>query len=339
MRLFDEDVPAVHVAVDKATSDAKEHGELEVNAKFRATAEPSGYCESVSFNCDHRDYKYIPGLYRGGTWGTLTPVFFRPEVLQKYGSDNRYKLEMPSRTSGIVLMPDDDQIGFGVNRRDEVIMWAGDVCSLTRREQLHLAAENIPSSHDVGSDFYDSQIEIEYPELSGPAKLFDVRARFNRAVQDKFKFKPTRLDSESSALISTFNPPIDRARQGVERAIHEMEKICVETINASNFLRDLIGHGAEEPDGGSLKVLEAWVGVVLERPDASNIACPFFVLNDVRQIPGHLIGQASTQKKIESACSRLGISKSSPLEQIFDTLVDQLISSYQTLTAVIEDIA
>ena len=221
--------------IDKATSDAKEHGELEVNAKFRATAEPSGYCESVSFNCDHRDCQYIPGLYRGGTWGSLTPVYFSPEVLQKYGSDNRYKLEMPSRTSGIVLMPDDDQIGFGVNRRGEVIMWAGDVCSLTRREQLHLAAENIPSSHDVGSDFYDSQIEIEYPELSGPAKLFDVRARFNRAVQDKFKFKPTRLDSESSALISTFNPPIDRARQGVERAIHEMEKICVETINASEF--------------------------------------------------------------------------------------------------------
>ena len=106
----------------------------------------------VDFDYDSDDYDYLPGLTRPWDIGFLTPVFFYRTVLHKYDSLPGYSVRFASATYGSIDAPDWD-ISFGINKSGKVIMWLGDIAKLPLNEQHYLRSENVPSDHDIGSEF------------------------------------------------------------------------------------------------------------------------------------------------------------------------------------------
>lgn len=45
-------------------------------------------------------------------------------------------------------------------------MWLGDIAKLDINEQHYLCSENINSDHDIASEFYEGQIEVQWAEPS-----------------------------------------------------------------------------------------------------------------------------------------------------------------------------
>ena len=82
---------------------------------------------------------------------------------------------------------------------------------------------------------------------------------------------------------------------------------------------------------GSLKTFQHWLEVVAGISDASTVVVPLFVLHDLRQLPGHLIGERSREGKLESAQDRLDLESTASLEEIYDRLVEELIVMYERL--------
>ena len=74
---------------------------------------------------------------------------------------------MASDSYGTIQLPDGSYFPFGVNRRGEIIAWLGDIDLLPIDEQHYLRSENIESTHDIASEFYDSQINVVF---SAPSK-------------------------------------------------------------------------------------------------------------------------------------------------------------------------
>jgi hypothetical protein len=330
---FRTDPPALGVRIDSAAQKVRDEGKDQAEVTFREVPNHSPPFEQLPFLYDYRDYLYIPGLYRPWPGAALVPVFFEPQVLTRYRADSRYRLHMGSSSSGLIHLPEDGQIGFGMNQNLELFMWAGDIRDLPVSEQYYLLSHNVPSSHDIGSDFYASEIEIQYTELSGESRMLRARAEFICEVRRVFSFIPTVLDVETQGLIAGLSPPIDQSRLAVERAIHDLHKICVETIDKRAFKRHVESHGTVVEKGlGSLKVFEEWASVALGLPSASSIISPLFVLHDLRKLQGHLISNQSREKEISSARQRLSLESDTTLAEIYERLVERLTKCYQCLT-------
>ncbi len=332
---------------------AKVMGDIEENARkaseqgyTTSTAHPKfkqrkyRFCEKVDFLYDSRDNLLIPGLWRGSNNGFLTPVFFRRHVLHKYRNTPDYRVEMASDTYGTIHFPEWEQLQFGMNRNNHVIAWLGDIDKLPIGEQYYLRSENIDSSHDVASEFYDAQIDVVFTELSAEEQMFRSRAEFVRSADSLTGSKTTHLDEESIRLLTEFSPPWDQGKGTVPDAFHDLHKICVETINRKVFVQDLATRDEKPAPGwGSLKVLEFWMEKALDCADASSIVCPLFVLDDLRQLEAHLFGSQSEDALLVSARERLDIPSDCSLEDIYRKLIEELGKMYKTLAEKASDLA
>lgn len=78
--------------------------------------------------------------------GFFTPVYFDNEVLVKHLYSKTIAVEFASETYGTIYWPD-DYMSFGINSKNAVIAWLGDLKELPESEQHHWREHNIASQH------------------------------------------------------------------------------------------------------------------------------------------------------------------------------------------------
>jgi hypothetical protein len=290
----------------------------------------------VNFLYDYRDYENIPGLQTGLDDGFFTPVFFNLAVLNKYSQHPDYRLDLFSQTYGSIKNKDEFNISFGINRNKKVIMWLGDIDKLPLNEQHYLRSENVESDHDLFSEFYESQMEIQFSNPSPENTLFHVRSETIKLCYGKRNGYLYTLEGEISKIIKNLDRPVFWEEKHVNPVIESLNRIMVESLDKKFFIKELKNlvdsNELKELKDKGLKLFEKWLENVLKISDFSNVTLPFFVLYDFRIVSSHLMSDSSKKEKIVSINKRLNLPEENQNYQlIYDLLINKLGESYKII--------
>lgn len=292
------------------------------------------FCEKFDFMYSQVDYEYIPGLMRPWDEGFLTPVFFNISVLNKYSQHPDYKLDLFSETYGNISYKDEWIVSFGVNKNTKVILWLGDIDKLPESEKYYLRSENIDSDHDIQSEFYDAQIDVQWSEPSKQSSTFHLRKDLNDIVFKKLSFDLYMLEGEVSEVIANLHRPVFWEDKHVGPVIESFNRIFVESINNKAIKVDIkqANSSADTKNKGSLKIFQLWLEERLGCTNASELMCPFYVLYDFRIITCHLQSSEKREETLKSINTRLNIDEgNTDYELIYDALINMLSSSYKDI--------
>lgn len=293
-----------------------------INKKFN-------FCQ-VEFEYDPDDYYYIPGLSRPWDDGFLTPVFFNLAVLLKYDQRPDYRVKFASATYGTIIGENFD-ISFGINQFQKVIMWLGDIDKLPKAEQYYLASENVSSDHSIGSEFYEGQIEVRFTDPPATDLLFAARSDFLTEFSNKFGRKIAHLDAEVLKIASEINAPVLDTTREQKRLYDALNQVYIEAISNSELESLLILNAIKAKGNGTLKRLQAFMEAQFPSADIHSIMGPLSVLYDLRVAALHIGSDASKVTKMKAVTDRLDLPDSASFPNIFDRLVDRLLSCFESL--------
>lgn len=288
------------------------------------------FAEKFNFQYSQVDYEYIPGLIRPWDEGFLIPIFFNISVLNKYSQNPAYNLDLFSDTYGNISKNDEWSISFGINKNNRIIMWLGDIDTLPDDEKHYLRSDNIPSDHEIHSEFYDAQIDAKFSEPSKQSLIFHQRKELKDLIQQQFPFDLYLLEGEVSKIISNLHRPIYWEDKHVGPVIESFNRIFVESINIKAIKSDIksTNQGVNTNDKGSLKIFQLWLEERIGLMNASKLMCPFYVLYDFRIITCHLQSSDTKLKELKSINSRLEIEENNRDNAlIYDAIVSKISSS------------
>lgn len=304
---------------------AQESGQTKVSIHRRKPLERFAFAKHVHLQYDSDDYYYLPGLWREVADGYLTPVFFNKQVLLKFSDDRRpeYQVRMCSKSYGTIWKDDDYSIPFGINRSGKVIMWLGDIDRLPENEQRFLLSENIASDHDIGSEFYDGQIEAIFTERKPEDRFFGEWLELMSALETRFGFAIDRLREESLAAMDELVPPVSDVEVDILGKYAAFNELTIETLSKDKLWEALQKEGIPISKSiealGTLKLLEQ-VALSFTR-DASRLLAPLFVMYDLRVVKSHRFGTESRTAKLASAATRVGLSADATSRQTYDAFL------------------
>ena len=315
--------------------EAKESGTMPKKLSLRTEeirAKRFSFCEGVQFDYDPIDYFYLPGLVRPTGAGFLTPVFFNRDALVQYYNHPDYTVSFGSDTYGTIYTPS-NYISFGINRSNKIIMWLGDIDEMPRSEQLYLASKNVASDHDIGSEFYEGQIEVEFTEYSKEQLVVKKLSEFADAIFKKHKVKMLQLDDEALPLIKSLKPPVHFSDKEMGDSMEAFNKLLVERINTAMLKFDLQllltpAEAKKLQSLGGLKTLELWLLKRASVIDASARMNALFVLYDLRVVFKHLQSAEKKSNTMENCCERLGLAHKASNESIYNALLKNIVVFY-----------
>lgn len=302
--------------------------------------------DHLEFQYDPRDYYIIPGLIRAEDDGYLTPVFFDKDLLLYYNGHPDYSVIFTSFSSCNIYYKGERMFdwGFGINRNGKLFKWLGDLDKDFEDESMrpHLKrfqASNIPSDHDILSNFYLSQNPHSpsdaFQSSDNETRLFSLKNKFANEVRQKFGVELTKVEIDQ--LSEYYKPPIMEEKEQVFSSYLSLNKYLVENLQEQSLREVLLKHGSTEQDLqkngkklGSLKLFTLFIQNVLRKENAEELVSPLFVLNDLRQLHGHL-SDTSSEKRYCFCKERLGLSSDSTDLDVFKTLITKLIFLYQEL--------
>jgi hypothetical protein len=300
----------------------------------------------LDFEYDSRDYYLIPGLYREWDDGYLTPVFFNKDLLIYYNNHNDYTVKLTSFSSGNIYHKGKAMFewGFGINRNGKIFKWLGDLDRDFKPKSMksHLKrfqASNIASDHDVVSKFYFSQnpfpVKDAFQVSDNETRLFALYNELNKQVKEKYSLVLTKIDITSLSIY--YKSPIMAEREQVFSSFLSLNKYFVENLQEDSLRKVLLKNGVSkeelEKNGNKLrglKLLSLFVAKVLNKSKSYELMTPFFVLNDLRQLHGHL-SDKSFNKEYKSCKERLALDSKASYLDVSKTLVTKLILSIQNL--------
>lgn len=291
------------------------------------------YAKKISFLYSSIDYEYIPGLIRLND-GFLVPVYFNISVLNKYSQHPDYKLNLSSETYGNISYKQDWEISFGINNNKKVIIWLGDIDTLPESEQYYLRSENIDSDHDIHSEFYDAQIELQFSQPSKQTTAFHLRDELNKKILSSLNFDLYMLEGEVSEIFKNLDRPIFWEEKHVKPVIESLNRIFVESFNIKAVKEDLksIDENIKIKSLGSNKIFQLWLQHRLKIENSSDLICPFFVLYDFRVATNHLQSSAKKEEMMTGINKRLNLDENNEnYEVIYDALIEMLVSSYSEI--------
>ena len=298
-----------------------------------------GYGNEFTFIYDSRDYLFIPGLLLPWNDGALTPVFFDLSILNYYINDPDYSVSQLS-FSRISIYKNGQSLlshGFGINRNRILFTWLKDLHDAfsdgkKKDDFMRFLSSNVESDHDVASDFYRGQIELEFTESDNETRIFDEKNNFEKIVETAYGFELAKLDVTD--LHEKFRTPIENDKFQIFPAYLALNKLLVENINKSNLKSILVEQGIsqEELKGlGSLKLLEIFISSVLNFSDGGEIICPLFVLYDLRKLDGHLHSDTTFNEEYEKCKLRLTQLLDVKDIDFYKIVIDSLIMMYVEL--------
>lgn len=126
-------------------------------------------------------------------------------------------------------------------------------------------------------------------------------------------------------------------RDQVFAAFLSLNKYLIENLQEQSLREILLRSGATNndlsKDGrklGSLKLFMLFIDKVLLKEEANKMIAPLFVLNDLRQLHGHL-SDSSFVKRYNSCKQRLGLEDSATDLEVFKALVKSLNEFYENI--------
>jgi len=302
--------------------------------------------EHLEFQYDPQDYYIIPGLSRPEDDGYLTPVFFDKDLLLYYNGHPNYSVKFTSFSSCNIYIKGKSMFewGFGINRYGNLFKWLGDLGADFENEsmQSHLKrfqASNIPSDHEIVSKFYLSQNPFSprdaFQDSDNELELFSLMNKFNNEIAKKFGFEITKVDIEK--LFDYYKSPIMEEREQVFSSILSLNKYFVENLQEQSLREILLRVGLTsqdlQKDGkkiGSLRLFTLLIKYALKNDNTDEIITPLFVLNDLRQLHGHL-SDNSFEKRYNSCKAKLGLASVATDLEVFKEIVSKMILLYKTL--------
>ena len=145
-----------------------------------------------------------------------------------------------------------------------------------------LAVHNVESNHDIGSEFYEGQIQAEFTELSKEQRIVRAQGQFEGEVFDnRSGLKIFQLQPEAIALMAELRRPLHFTESEFGDAMEVMTKLFIKRINVA-ALKDNLRSVLPEKDierfksYGGLKTLELWLGQVLKLATAPEVMLPLF---------------------------------------------------------------
>jgi hypothetical protein len=296
-------------------------------------------CRSVALKYDSLDYFYIPGLERPDSSGFLTPVFFSIEILPYFQAHPGYVVNFGSDTYGTIYTKDGGYISFGLTRAKHLIMWLGDLDKLSKRDLQMLAAHNIDSDHDIGSEFYEGQIEAIFTKVSQEKRLIREQGRLAAILVEQFGgLRLLKMEAEAVDLLANLKRPIYFTEDEFGSAIETVTKLLIERIDAAELRRDLLVNlSAEELKLTSgfreLKWLQLWLKKRRGMQDPETVMLPLFVLYDLRVAFKHLLPEKRKQELRASAIARLKLPGNASLEDVYTALMSSIERSLKNMVA------
>jgi hypothetical protein len=292
------------------------------------------YATKFDFLYSQIDYEFIPGLAREWDDGFLTPVFFNLSVLNKYTQNPGYRLDLFSESYGNIWKGDEWSIAFGINKGGKVIMWLGDLDELPDSEKYYLRSENTESDHDIHSEFYDAQIDVQWSDPSRQSALFRLRCDLSDKAKARAGIDIYMLEGVVDQVIANLHRPVFWDDKHVGPVIEALNRVFVESINAAEVKRDIktLDPTADTKDKRGLKLFELWLSKRTDLKDIPKTMCPYYVLYDFRVLTCHLLSPETSEKSLIAINSRLGIpSENKDYERIYDALIDLLSASYKEI--------
>ena len=321
-------------AVIKTHENAIKAGNNRVFVKRQKIEKSFGFTE-IPFVYDPDDYHYIPGLSRPFNEGFLTPVFFNRSVLLKFDTRPDYRLKFVSKTYGSIINDDKGFIvAFGLNRKNLVVMWLGDIAELPESEQYYLKSENVPSDHCLGSEFYEGQLECVFTERSPEDKLFKLRSEFIDICYKKFGQKIAQLEEEVLDRALDFNEPVVDTKKERRHISNTMDEIYVESLNTKALKKLAQEAGVKELEKlKGLKLFQVWLQALFPNEDVHNLVSPFFILNDLRIANAHISSMQKQEVRMLSVFERMSLKEDTGFIEVYCNLRDRLTESYERLKA------
>ena len=264
--------------------------------------------------------------------GFLTPVFFNKTVLIKFDNWPGYRIWLASNTYGSIRKGEEFHIDFGINPNGKVVMWLGDIADLPEEEQHYLRSENVESDHDLGSEFYDAQIEAQFTPRSLEGNLIEARSDMLESFSRRFGQRISHLDEETLRLIESFCRPVVFSEKEMKNAFDILNKIFVEALDSKALANILQKEGVDFNNLGRLKKLEIVLSHTFRDENVAEIMVPFFVLYDLRTKFSHLGSEEGKEKILLSVRARLRISEEEAgFDVLYEALVQKLADSCGTI--------
>jgi len=320
--------------------EAKQKGNAVVRVDITAGATAKKrfpFCKNVTLKYDPLDYFFIPGLERASESGFLTPVFFSIDILPYFQNHPGYVVNIASDSYGTLYTKDGGYISFGLNRAKSLVMWLGDLDELSKRDLLMLAAHNIDSDHDIGSEFYDGQIEAIFTELSQERRIVRAQDAFAGELARKFgTLRFLKMEAEAVDLLANLRRPIYFTTDEFGNSMETMTKLFIERIDVEqlrNSVQSLLSPEESKAvkNYRELKLLQLWLGKCLRMNDPATTMMPLFVLYDLRVAFKHLLPDAKREELRLSSISRLGLDSHATLEELYVRLTESLERSFRDM--------
>lgn len=184
------------------------------------------------------------------------------------------------------------------------------------RELAIFKAHNVESDHDLASKFFFSQMPANPEEAFYPSdnerEIFRLVDVVNQCFKARFGIPLFKVDIDR--LGELYRQPVLEDRPQIFQSFMSLNINLVENLAAEALRTAMLDSGVSKDmykseDGNSLrsnKLLQLLLAKVLNDPDPAETMKRFFVLNDLRQLHGHLTDD-SFDKDYNKYKVRLGL--------------------------------
>ena len=227
----------------------------------------------------------------------LTPVWFRPEVLQKYYADpKKYEVADGNLSCGAlwgVHIDNDNSDGF-------VMVWLGDLGrDIPATECLHWKAHNIVLPRVGSSTAIKRQILGQWADPESPAFVFKQKyALFQDVWREQHDWDLFReLTGPNAHTFERIRTPLDGTDREFEDILKDLHLVLIESLNPTQLKANISG---DTKSMKSISLFERWLEE-LDYPPLSLERDTGFLraLNEVRSLCSHLRSRAHEQRLSE----------------------------------------
>lgn len=211
-----------------------------------------------------------------GTPHSLTPVFFKREVLSKY-------LEEPKRyhVNGSVKCLDIWAIDIDITSEQLLQVWLCDLGRIPNKEQKHWRQFNVPPRGTITKERFARDLMADFAPSTDPILNFHMAFEtLQRVTKKKLGEAVFRiLDPKDQHVYQTLHLPVTDEWKEFDEQVISLAKVTVDSLNVDLLSRE----SGKKVDGnaikGSLDLFEAWLtGIVSDQSVRRTILRPLRVI-------------------------------------------------------------
>ncbi len=257
----------------------------------------------------------------------LTPVFFRQEVLTKYYSQpDKFSVEDGYLHCGGLW-----GLHMDNNHPDAVMVFLGDLGTLSYKEQLHWRSSNIVYTQGMSHTAFKRAIEGEFEDPERADLVFKQRfAHFNEKWTTQFGwnlFLP--LSKDDSHYLSSLRIPLTNEQKEFDEQVLALTKVFIDSLNEVELAAGL---KLTKANSKGLDKLEGF----LERHGVANPAM-FDFLRNLQSLRSTSVAHRKG-KNYDKIKGYFFIDEKNRID-IFEEILIKCVKTLNTLTRIITELA